>query len=176
MAMPIDTQALTLRPFVPADLAAVFRMSREESSRIWLPSQVYRDLAHAEEELAYLIAQCEDPADPRKGPYVLGVEVRRTGELVGHVGLSPYKDSVEVGFAIAEAQQRQGFASEAVRATCEWACAAFALPEILGIAAAENVASQGVLRRAGFVWQRDEFLRFQSVDQPVRFYAFPGRA
>jgi len=48
--------------------------------------------------------------------HVLAVDHRSDGVLIGHVGLSPLGDDfegdVEVGFAVAEAHQRQGFAVE----------------------------------------------------------------
>lgn len=147
-------------------------MSQEEGLRAWLPSQVYRDEAHAASVLVFLISQYSDPADPRVGPYVLGVELKSTGELVGHVGLSRFGEAVEVGFAIESCHQRKGIATEAVRAACHWACDVFQLEIILGITAARNVASQGVLLRAGFSRQKDEVMRFQGLEQPVIFFAF----
>lgn len=173
--LPIETPRLQLRSFVSEDAKKVFRMSREQAMRAWLPSQVYRDESHAASVLAYLIAQCRVPADPRVGPYVLGVQLRSTGELVGHVGLSPWGEAVEVGFAVESSHQRKGIATEAVGAACLWASDVFSLEVILGITAARNVASRGVLLRAGFAWQKDEVLRFQGLEQPVMFFAFSGR-
>ena len=147
-------------------------MSHEEGIRAWLPSQVYRDEAHAASVLAFLISQYSVPADPAVGPYVLGVQLRSTGELVGHVGLSPLGKAVEVGFAIENSRQRKGIATEAVRAVCHWASDVFLLETILGITAAQNVASQGVLLRAGFTWRKDEVMRFQGLERPVMFFAF----
>lgn len=173
--LPLETASLRLRPFVPGDASKVFRMSQEEAMRTWLPSQVYRDEAHAASVLDYLISQCEAPADPRVGPYVLGVELRASGDLVGHVGFSPLDDAVEVGFAIESSRQRRGMATEAVLAACCWAADTFSLETILGITAARNVASQGVLLRAGFVWRQDEVMRFQGVEQTVVQFAFSRR-
>ena len=140
--------------------------------RAWLPSQVYRDEVHAASVLAFLISQFSAPSDPRIGPYVLGIELRSTGELVGHVGLSPFGDAVEVGFAIESRHQRKGFATEAVREACDWASDVFSLESILGITAARNVASQRVLVGAGFARQTDKVMRFQGMEQPVLFFAF----
>jgi RimJ/RimL family protein N-acetyltransferase len=85
------------------------------------------------------------PFDPAMRPFVLGIEF--DGELVGRVGLSPLRRSVEVGYAVEETMQRRGIATEAVRAIVEWA----RLPEVLGVIAVDNVASVRVLERAGFV-------------------------
>jgi len=168
----IETPSLTLRLLVPGDAPKVFGMSQEDGMRTWLPSQVYRDEPHAASVLEFLISQYVSPADPRVGPYVLGVQLRSTGELVGHVGLSPFEKTVEIGFAIEHAHQRRGFATEAVRAACNWATTAFPIQTVLGITAIGNLASQGVLGRAGFERQKQEFMQFQGLEQPVIFFAF----
>lgn len=173
--LPIETASLTLRAFVPGDASKVFQMSQEDGMRTWLPSQVYRDEARAASVLASLISQYSAPGDPRLGPYVLGVQVRSAGELVGHVGFGPLGEAVEVGFAIESVHQRKGIATEAVRAGCEWAADAFSIATILGVTAAQNSASQGVLLRAGFVRQKEEVMRFQGLEQPVIFFAFDRR-
>ena len=147
-------------------------MSQEESMRAWLPSQVYRDEADAASVLAALISQYRAPADPRIGPYAIGVEVRKSGKLIGHVGFSPLGDAVEVGFAIDSAHHRKGIATEAVRAACEWAAEQFSIATILGVTSGQNIASQRVLLRAGFAWQKDEVMRFQGREQAVVVFAF----
>ncbi len=173
--LPIETAFLTLRALVPEDAPKVFQMSQEDGMRTWLPSQVYRDEAHAASVLASLISQYSVPGDPRIGPYVLGVQVRSVGELVGHVGFGPLGEAVEVGFAIERAHQRRGIATEAVRVACEWAADAFSIATIFGVTAAQNSASQGVLLRAGFARQREEVMRFQGLEQPVIHFAFTRR-
>jgi RimJ/RimL family protein N-acetyltransferase len=150
-------------------------MSQEQGMRAWLPSQVYRDEAHAASVLAHLISQCNAPATPRLGPYVLGVQLRSSGALVGHVGFSPFAEAVEVGFAVEGAHQRRGIAAEAVRAASHWASKVFCLDSILGITAAKNVASQGMLLRAGFTWLKDEVMPFQGFEQPVMVFVFGTR-
>ncbi|MEK7348364.1 MAG: GNAT family N-acetyltransferase [Candidatus Eisenbacteria bacterium] len=166
---------MTLRAFVSEDAPKVFQMSQEGGMRTWLPSQVYRDEAHAASALASLISQYSVPGDPRIGPYVLGVQVRSVGELVGHVGFGPLGEAVEVGFGIERVHQCKGIATEAVRAACEWAADAFSIATIIGVTAAQNSASQGVLLRAGFVRQKEDFMRFQGREQPVVFFAFARR-
>jgi len=170
--LPIETASFTLRAFVPEDAPKVFRMSQEDGMRTWLPSQVYRDQAHAASVLASLISKYRDPGDPRLGPYVLGVQGGSTGELAGHVGFGPLGDAVEVGFAIESVHQRKGIATSAVRAACEWAAEVFSIGAILGVTATGNSASQGVLLRAGFVRQKEQVMRFQGLEQPVIFFAF----
>ncbi len=170
----IETEGLVLRTFELGDAGAVYAQSNEAGARRWLPTQVYADEAEARGVLKFLIDQCAEPADPRQGPYVLAVEHRGDGALIGHVGLSPFEGDVEVGFAVAEAYQRRGFGVEAVTAACRWAFGRFGLPRILAIAAQSNQGSRKVLARAGFEYEEDRVMRFQSTEQAVSVYYLSG--
>lgn len=151
MIAVLTTARLHLRPFTAADVPAVYEMSREAGLRRWLPDQVYRDEAEAAEVLAALAAHTAQPPAPHLRPFVLGVEHAASAALIGHVGLSPARGSIEIGYAIGDAWQGQGFAREAVDAMAAWALGALGLPEVLGIVAADNLASIAVLARAGFM-------------------------
>ena len=171
----IETQALVLRPFELRDTAAAYVLSNEPASRQWLPSQVYADEVAARAVLKSLIDQFAAPADPRLGAYVLAADHRGDGRLIGHVGLSPFEGDVEIGFAIAEAYQRQGLAVEAVTAACRWAFGRFGLPRILAIVAQLNHASRKVVARAGFEHQADRVMCFQGTEQAVSVYGLSAR-
>lgn len=115
----------------------------------WIPDQVYPDEAYAAERCAQLRAWTDAGPDPRTQPYVLAIE--HDGVLVGHVGLSAARGSVEIGYAIEERENGKGYATEAVAAMAAWGLA-LPLPEVLGIVGHDNVASRRVLEKAGFVW------------------------
>jgi [ribosomal protein S5]-alanine N-acetyltransferase len=146
----IRTPRLLLRPFTLADTPKIFAMSHEDGLRRWIPDQVYRDEQHAEDVLRALMAHTSNAPDPRVRPYVLGIEEAATSILVGHVGLSPARGSVEIGYAIEERVHGKGFATEAVRQMSGWALTTLALPEVLGIVGADNIGSCRVLEKAGF--------------------------
>jgi RimJ/RimL family protein N-acetyltransferase len=169
--LPLETRSLLLRHFVPADAVAVHALSDEESSRAWLPSQVYRDLAHACSVLESLIAHYSTPGNPSQGPYVLAIEDRSDGTLIGHVGFSPLDDEVEIGFSIAERRQGQGLATEAIGAASRWVFGTFGLKRILAVTSARNIASMRTLRRAGFVHVEDRAMNFQGAEEDVRVFA-----
>lgn len=152
----ISTSRLLLRPFSLGDVPKIFVMASEEGIRRWIPDQVYRDQRHAEQVVSALMAYTARRPDPRIYPYVLGIEDRETGALVGHVGLSPARGSVEIGYAIEQRLQGKGLATEAVTALSNWALAELALPEVLGIVAADNVQSCRVLEKSGFVRSSEE--------------------
>ena len=149
----IETARLVLRPLVLDDVPAVFAMSLEPALGRWIPDQVYRDEDHAEEVVRALIDLAVH-RDPRTKPFVLGIV--DAGVVIGHVGLSPARGSVEIGYAIAERLHGRGFATEAVSAMASWGLRELGLPEVLGIVATANVSSCRVLEKSGFVYTGDQ--------------------
>jgi RimJ/RimL family protein N-acetyltransferase len=166
----VDTGALFLRHLTLDDTASILRLSQEQGMRAWLPDQVYADEAQAFEVLRFLSSQYSPSANPRHTPYVLGVCLSASHELIGHVGFSPCKYGVEVGYAIGDAHQNRGYAKQAVFAATKWALSRFDLPFIHAIVAAENARSCKVLESCGFqvvaVIQR----KLHGIERPVRIY------
>jgi ribosomal-protein-alanine N-acetyltransferase len=142
-----------LRPFVKEDAPVIFRLSQEEPLRRHLPDQVYASLKEAEE----LIDLLTEAMLRGEWPYVLGITLRDTGELIGHVGLSPIAEGIEIGYAVAVNHQGKGYAAEAAAAFSKWAVERFRLPCIWAILKADNIPSRRVLEKAGyrFQWEKE---------------------
>jgi RimJ/RimL family protein N-acetyltransferase len=173
--LPLRSASLLLRHFVVGDAPAVLQLNAEPSTRHWLPSHVYANLAKAAEALEYLIASYSQPGDPRRGPYVLAVELARTHRLLGHVGFSPLDRDVEVSYSIAESERGRGFGAEALASACRWASPAFGLHSLIAITAVENVASRRMLERASFLHEWEGTMRFQGDRRAVSRYRWrPG--
>lgn len=172
---PITTASLQLRHFVLEDAARILALNAEPSTRRWLPSHVYADLDEARAALGYLIGCYAKPGHPAQGPYVLAIDERASGQLIGHVGFSQLDDEVEVSFAIAESMRGRGYGVEALVAACDAVGAAYGLPSILALTAATNRDSRRTLDRAGFVHERDEARTFQGTPQTVSRYLRPAR-
>src|SRR5438874_13642912 len=94
----VDTGALFLRHLTLDDTAVMLRLSQEQGIRAWIPNQVYADEAQALEVLRFLSSQYSPSANPRHTPYVLGVCLSASHELIGQVGFSPCEYGVEVGY------------------------------------------------------------------------------
>ena len=158
MSVPfmLSTARLLLRPFTLADVPKVHAMGDEDGIRRWIPDQVYRDQQHAELVVRALIAHTDNQPDPRARPYVLGIEHKESADLIGHVGLSSARGSVEIGYAIEQSRHGHGYATEAVIAISRWATVELSLPEVLGIVEADNVSSCRVLEKAGYVRRSEE--------------------
>ncbi len=120
--------------------------------------------------LRYLIAHYDNPVAPRQAPFVLGVCLHEGGDLVGHVGLSPAADAVEIGYAIADAYQGRGIASSAVAAMTELGLRTFALDAVVGIVATGNAASCRVLEKVRFALVGEATRPMHGVTQSVRTY------
>ena len=168
--LPLETSSLRLRHFVPEDAAPIMALNAEASTRQWLPSHVYPTLEDASSRLGFLISCYSAPGHPQRGPYVLAIEHKDNGELLGHVGFSPFDDDVEVSYAIAEPSRGRGYGTEALVRACSWVADAFAVPRVLAITESANVGSRRLLDRASFVRVHEAVMMFQGHEQLVSRY------
>lgn len=148
----LETENLLIRFFKMEDTAKVFQMSQEDGLRRWIPDQVYSDEAEAQGVIEFLSAQYANPPQPRTAPYVLGIELKKSNELIGHVGLSPVGDDIEIGYAIEDKHQGKGYATEAISAISNWAINQIGIPCVLGIVASDNASSCRVLEKSGYTF------------------------
>jgi RimJ/RimL family protein N-acetyltransferase len=96
-------------------------------------------------------------------------EIRSTGEFIGFVGLSipkrllPFSPCVEVGWRLARAHWRQGFATEAARAALRVGFEQIGLDEVVSFTSLSNVRSRAVMERIGM---RNTFQDFEHPAVP----------
>ena len=83
------------------------------------------------------------------------VELKESGEPLGLCGLirRDTLDDVDLGFAMLPAFCRQGYCSEAARATLDYGKEKFALERIVAITSKQNPASVGLLEKLGFEFE-----------------------
>jgi RimJ/RimL family protein N-acetyltransferase len=92
------------------------------------------------------------------------VEERATGELIGRVGLGPtdetmpFRKSLEIAWRLRAASQGFGYATEAARASLNYAFSVLNASEVIAVCARINVPSQAVMQRLGML--RDEAADF----------------
>jgi RimJ/RimL family protein N-acetyltransferase len=79
------------------------------------------------------------------------VEEKSSGQFAGRVGpwSPPGWPGFEIGWGIAAAFRGKGYATEAARASIDWAFATFEINQIIHCIDRENTASQAVARRLG---------------------------
>lgn len=74
--------------------------------------------------------------------------------IVGNGGLNNYKPAhkcIELGYWILPFEQRKGYASEAIRAICDYAFEKLDVHRIEAIVEGENVGSMHLLHKLGFI-------------------------
>jgi [ribosomal protein S5]-alanine N-acetyltransferase len=169
-ALPVLTPSLILRQFSVEDASTILTLNAEPSTRRWLPSHVYANLADAREAMEFLVSCYTEPGHPQRGPYVLAVAHRRSAALLGHVGFSPLDEEAEISYAIAESERGHGLGVEAVDHACTWVQRNFKLQRVIAVTSVENAASRRLLAKAKFRFQRGESMRFQGTEQQVARY------
>ncbi|MDZ7671825.1 MAG: GNAT family N-acetyltransferase [Halanaerobiales bacterium] len=146
----LTTERLKIRHFTLSDTKQVYKMSREEGIKKWLPDQVYKNKEEAEEVLKFLISRYQYIPEINKCPYVFGVELKGDKELIGHVGLSQVDLGVEVGYGIADQYKNKGYATEVLKDFSKWALDDLNLDKLWGIVDQNNIASINVLEKSNY--------------------------
>lgn len=83
------------------------------------------------------------------------VALKATGEVIGLAGLqrvafdAPFAPTVEIGWRIAKAHWRRGYASEAASAALDYGFAQLGLDEVVSFTIPANAPSQAVMRSIG---------------------------
>jgi RimJ/RimL family protein N-acetyltransferase len=106
--------------------------------------------------------QRKQPGEQQPGGpwYQYMVERREDGVLVGDLGAGfdlPGERQIEIGYRILPAYHRMGYAREAVAALIDHLIDRHAIHRFVGVAAAANLASTGLLRSLGF--RREGYFR-----------------
>ena len=152
----LETEHLTVRAFRPEDARQLYAIHAEEAVRQWIPNESYADIEEAKEALAFF-SDCV-----RQGhlPYVLAVEAKETGELIGDAGVNEVegKDGeLEIGYVICASHSGKGLATELVRAMTNYAFSRFGVRALYGRVMRGNGASVRVLEKNGYTFVREEF-------------------
>lgn len=145
----LETPRLILRPFQEADLEA-FSAYRSD------PEVARYQSWEAPYTLAQAAAFLEEMKNTQPGTpgewYQIAIERKSTPGLIGdcafHI-LAHDPRQAEIGFSLARAYQRQGYATEAVRRLLESLFSELDLHRVTATCDAENTASARLLERVG---------------------------
>ena len=168
----IETPRLLLRPLADRDAAPLFLLHQEDSFRAGIPDEVWDSEEEALEAVRFLQSRYADAPRDCGFPLVLAMQRREDGALLGHAGLSPIPEGVEVEYAVGEAFQGQGYASEALTALRDWTVSALNIRQLYGLAHPDNPASCRVLEKAGFSFLKEEERMSFGVPTRWRVYGF----
>jgi RimJ/RimL family protein N-acetyltransferase len=146
----IRTERLVLRRLTLDEARAVVALER--AGRSWAPDYPTEgDLV-----VAGIVCEAGEHYDETGEFGVYQVLLGETGEVVGGIGFihPPENGAVEVGYGLAESARGRGLASEALRAVAGWA-AEHGVTRVVAMTAVDNIASQRVVERVGFVRRPD---------------------
>lgn len=149
MPYVLETPRLRLRHLVPGDLDFLAAMLGHADVMRYYPAILDRAGA-----AAWLDRQLQRYARDGFGPWL--AEERASGEAIGQVGLMRQElegdpePAVEVGYLLARPAWGRGYATEAARASRDWAFSALGVARVISLIRPENRRSQRVAERNGF--------------------------
>lgn len=157
----LQTQRLVLRGMTEDDLDGYEAMFSDERVYQWFGGQVV-DRAEMWRSIALHL-----------GHWVLrgfgqwSLQHRVTGELVGRAGLWQPEGwpGLEVGWAVAPALWKRGYATEAGAAARDWAFEHLGVHEVVSVTLPHNTASRRVMEKLGLTFDRMEHVK--GLDQVV---------
>jgi len=151
----LETERLIIRKFREEDARKLYENHRDDEVRKWFPNECYADAEEALDAIRFF-AGCIDKGQQ---PFVLGAELKETGELVGDAGISEVEgkpDESEIGYCIGQAYRGRGYAGELLEAMTGFAAARFGIRVLYGRVVCGNDASAGVLEKNGYLFVRKE--------------------
>jgi len=162
MTNTIKTERLILRPLTLADAQVAYcgwtgdpEVARWVS---WLPH-------HSIDETVDWLREIEWKSDADGNlllmeNYIWGFVLKGTGELFGSGGLIWEEDwqLFQVGYNIKKTHWNRGYTTEAMRAILAFAKENLGLIKVAGGHAKDNRASAKVLKKLGFVYDRDDLV------------------
>jgi RimJ/RimL family protein N-acetyltransferase len=154
----IATERLILRRFRAADALVLADYRSDPTVARYQSWDAPFPLLRAETAVANFAASDPD----RPGWFQYAVELAASKALIGDVAVHLHDNlkQAEIGFTVAAAYQKQGFATEAVGAVLDRLFRLQGLHKVTGECDARNAASAGLLERLGFT--REGLLRQQT--------------
>ena len=156
MGHMFETERLVVRPFREEDAQKLYENHLDEEVRKWFPNECYADPAEALDAVRFY-ADCVNDG---RLPFVLGVELKETKELIGDTGISEVEgkpDETEIGYCIGKPYRGKGYASELLNAMSCFAASRFGTRVIHGRVVHGNTASVKVLEKSGYRFVKEEF-------------------
>ena len=161
--MIIETNRLILRPLTLADAKDAFygwTGDAEVAEYVsWLPHHSMDDCIAWLKEIDWETQESADKSTPRDN-YIWGFVLKSSGELFGSGGLIWESDYnlYQVGYNIKKSHWNNGYTTEAMRAILSFAANTLGIKRVAGGHAKANHGSAAVLKKLGFVYDRDDIV------------------
>ena len=148
-----ETEKLVVRPYTMEDFDNFFRLNGDEDvMRFIRPAQTKKQ---SKEFLQKIIAAYAE----RPGMGRWGMFLKKKNEFVGSFAIIPVENTnqLQLGYALVKESWGKGYATESVKEGLLYAFEHLKISEIGGIIYPENIPSQKVLLKNGFVFDRTFF-------------------
>ncbi len=143
-----ETKRLILREWRDSDIPAFSAMNQDPKVMEFFPATLSLD------ETKALVERIRQHFKTHSFG-LFAVEIKATGEFIGFVGLmiptfeAHFTPCVEIGWRIASAHWRQGYATEAAKMVLHLALEKYGLKEVVSFTAAVNLPSIAVMQKIG---------------------------
>jgi ribosomal-protein-alanine N-acetyltransferase len=151
-----ETERVLMRKLEPEDAARLYENHAEAKVKKWFPNESYADIDEAKDAIRFF----NDCVEKNHLPFVLAVQLKETGELIGDTGVSEVDgepNSVEIGYQICEKHSGKGLATEVLNAMTAFSFARFSATISYGRVVHGNAASARVLEKAGYKFVNEEY-------------------
>ncbi|MBQ9143108.1 MAG: GNAT family N-acetyltransferase [Lachnospiraceae bacterium] len=151
-----ETEHLKIRKFRMEDAHCLYENHLEEEVMKWIPNESYSGIEEAQDAINFYV-NC---VNNRHLPFVLAVELKETGELIGDTGVNEVEgkaNEVEIGYVICEKHSGKGYATELLNAMTEYIVSILGMKVLYGRVMRGNNASVRVLEKNGYTFVREEF-------------------
>lgn len=162
--LKLETERLLLRRYHPDDATQCFAFLSNEQDAYMDCSKAFHEMGAEYQELMDLFAQ-------RESQYM--ITLRESGEVIGTVNVfaddSRAVDAMEIGYSIAHAHQRKGYAYEALSALLGLLQNDLCLEMVTAGILPENTASEKLLQKLGFQREglRHKAVWHEGINRPV---------
>jgi RimJ/RimL family protein N-acetyltransferase len=143
----LETSRLAIRPFTLDDLLQFKKLLDNPGVPGW-----QKQIPHAENFLHWHLSKY-DKLNIITDIVCFGIFNRLNGIALGAVGAGEHDDlhEPEIFYNILPDFQGNGYATEAAKAVTKWAIENFDVPYLIGTADVDNIASQCVLEKCGYI-------------------------
>ena len=151
-----ETAHLKIRKFVLDDAQCLYKNHLEDEVKKWIPNESYADIEETKGAINFYI----DCVNNKHLPYVLAVELKSTGELIGDTGVNEVEGTpheVEIGYGICSRHSGKGYATELLMGMTKYVAETLGIGVIYGRVMYGNHASVRVLEKNGYEFVRKEF-------------------
>jgi ribosomal-protein-alanine N-acetyltransferase len=156
----IESPRLYVRYYTMNDLDNFFRLNGDEEVMRFIRAPKNR------EECAVFLQEVIDRYTKKVCDMRLSLHIKDTGEFIGSFAIIPidHTTDIQLGYSLLKKDWGKGYATEIVEAGLNYAGNVLKLEEIKAVTMLKNIASQKVLMKNGFVFEKKTEMEGEKVN------------